>query len=115
MKNNIVCCKNKENCSGKKPGKIVDVDPTYTQLLVEHLTEQETVSDKIILKSGNDKSKQAYIVKIGPEVPKEKGFKVGDRLLLQGSYVPVPKFDNRERELGIIELINVKAILREGE
>ena len=61
---------------------------------------------------------QSYILAIGPALDATKlGFKVGDRVLLQGSYNPVPKLQGDEengREKGLIEAHAIRGVLQEA-
>ncbi len=61
------------------------------------------------------KSQQGRIVDIGPSVETDKwGFAKGQRVLLQGTFVPVPKFpDGDERELVTVDPHMIKCILVE--
>lgn len=86
-------------------------------ILVEHLTAKEAMGTSLTLTSkSTPQYNQAYILQVGPMVKLEEwGFKTGDRVLLQGNYVPVPRPKNEEnpRELGIVDPSAVKCVLRE--
>ncbi len=98
----------------KIAGSISGAKATGTMILVEMLTAQEAAGTIISL-GHNTKisSPQGYIVDIGPALKAEDwGIKVGDRVLLQGSYVPVP-WTNSKRELGIVMAHDIKCVLAE--
>lgn len=100
----------------KKTSKIVGVKPTLSLILVEHLTAADVNQSQLIVSDTADYgAPQAYVLALGPTVSKEAGIKVGDRVLLQGNYVPVPNFDRNERERGLVEMHNIKAVLEEQD
>lgn len=86
-------------------------------VLVEHLTAKEAMGTELTLSNkATAVYNQAYVVQIGPMVKKDEwGIKEGDRVLIQGSYVPVPraKGDDCSRELGIIDPTGIKCVLKE--
>jgi len=109
---------NKKKVNKKKsPGEVIQVRPTGIQVLIEHLTSQELVSGGIILMEKTDiGTPQAYVLAIGSGLEDQKdklGFKVGDRVLVQGKYIPVPKPTGQIRELGIVSFNDIKAVLDE--
>jgi len=96
--------------------KIVGCKPVGSQILVEHLTDNEMLGTSLALpggKSGNNSVQQSIVLDYGPGFdPKSWGYDKGDRVMVVGSYNPVPKFsDSQEREMGIIEPHNVRAVL----
>lgn len=98
----------------KSSPKVVDVRPFGSMVLVEHLGADEILSTSIIVqKDAAVGSPQAYVVKLGDRLTADCGLKPGDRVVLQGSYVPVINFDGNTRERGLVELHNIKAILVE--
>jgi co-chaperonin GroES (HSP10) len=101
----------------KAVSKITHITPSGIQVLIEHLTPQEIVSNKIIVSEKSDVgTPQAYVLAIGPGLEGEKeklGFKVGDRVIVQGKYIPLPKLEGQTRELGIITYTDIKAVLHE--
>jgi hypothetical protein len=101
----------------KKSARVVSgARATGTFMLVEKLTEAECENTPIILPHGEQakNSNQAYIVDIGPALEKDKwGVEIGDRVLLQGSFVPVPVKSAGGRELAIVTPHDVKAVLIE--
>jgi len=100
----------------KKVGKVCGVRPTGTLILVEKLKADETLGTSLIINEDTEvPSPQGYVIAVGPAINEKEnhwGIKVGDRVLLQGSYVPVPKFKDG-RELGLVEIHTIKAILEE--
>lgn len=88
--------------------------PVNQQILIERLTAQEssgvtlTISDKAEMGAP-----QAYILAIGPRVPADLGFKQGDRVILNGTYTPVPRYGDSHRERGLVDIHNIKAVLPE--
>lgn len=102
------CAKRVRQVSGAKA--------TGTFILVEKLTEEECANTPIILPNGEQtkNSNQAYIVDIGPALEADKwGIAVGNRVLLQGSFVPVPAKSPSGRELAIVTPHDLKAVLLE--
>ena len=74
---------------------IVGCKPVGQQVLVEHLTDNEMMGTALALPGKSRTAgeiQQSYVLAIGPMLDQEKwGFKVGDRVMVQGSYNPVPK------------------------
>lgn len=59
-----------------------------------------------------DGAPQAYILALGPKVDSgDWGFKVGDRVMFSGQFVPAPDFDKHFRVRGTIDPFSVKAVL----
>ena len=107
------------DCTGNKIvknlPKVVDAEPFGSMVLVEHLTAQEILGTSLeVGDSTQVGSPQSYVLKLGPKVPEYAGIKAGDRVLLQGTYVPVPDYGESERERGLVEMHNIKAILIEN-
>lgn len=96
---------------------IIDCKPVGTQILIENLTNQETLGTKLHI-TGSTKSEipQAVILAIGPNVDVDKlGFQVGDRIILVGTYVPVPSYGEGERTKGLVDPHMIKGILIEAD
>jgi len=93
--------------------KITRVRPAGYSILVEMLTQQESFNTNITLTK--DESPQARVIDVGPLFDHKTGIKIGDRVVVQGSYVPVPNATDSGKKWGIIEAFNVKAILEEEE
>jgi co-chaperonin GroES (HSP10) len=101
------------------------VKPLGGQVLVEILLEEEVSPQSNIILPDSARGKgntgvggapQGYVLDIGPGLPAGFGIKVGDRVLLQGAFVPLPKLsDNRNgsRERALVEPHTIKAILEE--
>lgn len=96
--------------------QVKDVKPFGSSILVEMLTSEEALSTKIFLKEGTDVgAPQGYVLSMGERLkPEELGLKVGDRVLLQGTFVPVMNYEGGHRQRGIVEIHNIKALLIEG-
>ena len=82
---------------------------------MEHLSPQEVAGGIIQLsETTNVGTPQAYVLAIGPGLDQSKlGFEVGDRVIVQGSFVPMPKLEGQTRSLGVVEIHNIKAVLEE--
>ena len=94
--------------------KVKSVEPAGGLVLVELLSDNEMLGTKLELVGAvqTKECPQAYVLKFGPFFPKDTGIEKGDRVLIQGSYIPVPNFDGG-REKAIMEYHAIKAILRE--
>lgn len=94
--------------------KVTDYKATGTMILVEMLSPEEAAGSMLATAG---KSTQGRIVDIGPGLKAEidkYGFAVGNRVLLQGTNVPVPKFpDGDNRELVIVDPHTIKCVLVE--
>jgi hypothetical protein len=100
----------------KRAGSVCGARATGTMILVEMLTAQESMGTVLSLGTKTKAaSPQGYIIDVGPALKAEEwGFKVGDRVLLQGQYVPVPwNRHGTERELGIVMAHDIKCVLQE--
>ena len=95
--------------------KITAIRPIGSGILVEILTPQELLETKMIIseKTEMNSPPQARILEIGPSLPKDWCIKVGDRVLLQGSFVPMPRLNKEHRNRAIVEIHSIKAILEE--
>src|SRR5688500_16909394 len=67
--------------------------PVGNQILVELLTPQEILGTTLHVgdKPGINGAPQAYIRAIGPKVDPDYGFQVGDRIVLSGTFTPLPE------------------------
>lgn len=91
------------------------VKPCGSCILVEMLNPDEALGTKLYVKDDADcGAPQAYIVALGPKLETDL-VKVGDRVLLQGTYVPVMNYDGHHRKRGVVEIHNIKAILEENK
>ena len=100
--------------------KVKDVMPVGTQILVELLTPEEIMGPtKLHIPEGASKNAingapQGYILKIGPKVDENWGFKVGQRVVMSGGYVPLPESTSPNgRPRACVEPHIVKAVLIE--
>lgn len=100
--------------------KIVKVKPFGSTILVELLSNQELVSGSVILpgkdgEKGKGNANQGYIVALGPCLPADVGLKVGDRILINGGFVPAPETDGtpQGRTRGFVEVNSIKSVLVE--
>ncbi len=102
---------------GRKAGTVTGVKATGSMIVVEMLGEGESMNTVLI---GNNRvskdAPQGYVLEIGPALKAEEwGVKVGDRVLLQGTYVPVPGLKGfNGRFLGIVEAHSIKGVLQES-
>lgn len=102
-----------ESESTNNLGVVKSVRPIGTQVLIELLTPQEMLGTKVIV---NDmvqhKEFHGIVNSVGNLIDLSKqGFKIGDRVLLSGSGIPVPNYDNSHREKILMEPFAIKAIL----
>jgi hypothetical protein len=96
--------------------QIVDVKPSGSSLLVEMLNNDELLGTNLYVGEKTDVGcPQGYVRAFGPKLTAaDAGFEVGSRVVLQGSYVPVPNVQGgSNRKKGIVELHNIKAVLVE--
>jgi co-chaperonin GroES (HSP10) len=95
--------------------KIKKIVPVGNQVLVERLKASEINPSSILLSGSaqDEDSNQAYILALGPQVSKEYGIKVGDRVFLQGSFVPAVALDDDIRQKNLIYPDMIKAVLCE--
>jgi co-chaperonin GroES (HSP10) len=88
-------------------------------ILVELLTVEEVFDSTIKIPNSTKLTAiQAIILDIGPGLKAEEwGITIGDRVVLWGDYVPVPrpKNDKNKRELGIYAAHSIKAVLKKNE
>lgn len=99
-----------------KAGNVVNAKAPGTMILVEMLNAQEVAGTKLLLgHNSKPATPQAYILDIGPALKAEDwGIKVGDRVIVQGTYVPVPQYrGSNSRELGIVQAHDIKCVLQE--
>ncbi len=98
--------------------KIVNVSPVGSQVLVELLTydEQNPSCLKTTGKFAKDEARHGWVRKIGPNVKStDWSFNVGDRVLINGSGTPVPKFEaGNDHEWVLLEPYTLKAVLEES-
>jgi len=100
---------------------IKEIKPAGSSLMVEMLNKDEILNTNFYISEDTESvgPPQAYITAIGPGLKAmiDKGeslfLKVGDRVLLQGNYVPVPNWNDCPRNRGLVEFHNVKAVMVE--
>jgi co-chaperonin GroES (HSP10) len=95
---------------------IKNIVPTGRGVLVEMLTSQEALGTSLVVQDDVQLgAPQAYILQVGPHVKSDSSFglKAGDRVLLQGTFVPLPEYDDSHRPKGIVTPENIKAIIEE--
>jgi co-chaperonin GroES (HSP10) len=97
--------------------RILSVNPCGSQVLVELLTYNEQ-NPSTVLTSGKfnkDEARHGWVRKLGPSVKTaDWNFKAGDRVLINGTGTPVPKFGDSDREWVLLEPYTLKAVLEEG-
>lgn len=96
--------------------KIIDCTPASRLILVEMLDAQEVLGTSLAIpgEKVDVGSPQGRILKIGPQIDETWGFKEGDRVLLQGSFVPCPPY-GESAERGLLEPHMIKAVLIESD
>ncbi len=101
-------------CSLKR---IVGIQPTGSQVLVELLTQQEIYNTKMSLPNKRAMDEfQGFVRGVGPALKLEDwGFKIGDRVVISGGGVPVPNYDKIERERVLMEPHSIKGVLVQEE
>lgn len=95
--------------------KVIDIVPFGSTILVEILNAKEALGTLIeVNKDAKVGAPQGYVLALGPKLDPECGIKVGDRVMMQGTFVPVPDWDHSPRQKGILEIHNIKALIKEG-
>jgi len=94
-------------------GPVTSVKPCGSLVLLELLTAQEMLNTELIVtKQKTMQEFQAIVLAVGPSLnPENWGFKVGDRVVLSGTGVPVPNFNHSEREKVLMEPHSIKGVL----
>lgn len=94
--------------------KIVGVKAVGYSIIIELLSEQETLVNSTLILSNKDKeSNHAFVKSVGPLVDEKSTLKVGDLVLFQGNYTPVPNPTDNNRKWASVELHTIKAILEQ--
>lgn len=97
--------------------KVEAVHPYGSKILVSILRADELMGGNLIVseKTQMDGAPQAYIIEIGPSVPKDSGLEVGQRIYWtgRGTEVKDPRED-KGRVRAMLEISNVLAILDEA-
>lgn len=88
--------------------------PAGNQVLIEILTAQEMAGTSLMLTERADLKVplQGFVRAAGPNCQCANwGFKIGDRVLISGSGVKAPNYDNSHRERYFMEPHSIKAVL----
>lgn len=96
-----------------------DVNPCGSQVLIELLTAQEALGTRLQIDADASitGAPQGYVIKKGPRVSEDWGFKIGDRVTLHGNYTPVSETiqrSNSHRPWILVEPNQIKAVLVES-
>ena len=100
---------------------IKDVKPLGTCVYVEVLSAQESMGTKLNLPGTTEvRVNEAYVLGIGPRVPKEHGLEIGQRVFISGPIVFGPnyqdyKFDVDGRKRGMVDYSAIKGMSVEEE
>ncbi len=89
--------------------------PVGNNILIELLTQQEISGSSLFVPEGSSKgptAHQAYILAVSPMIEETWGLKVGQRISLNGGFVPLPGGQGK-RDIGTIQFTSVVAILLE--
>jgi co-chaperonin GroES (HSP10) len=102
--------------SRKASPKVAGIRPLGSSILIEILNENEAIGTNLHVTKGTQVgAPQAYVLDFGPGVKVDEcGVKVGDRVVVQGTFVPMPNYDKNDRVRGIVEMHNLKCVLVEG-
>lgn len=98
---------------------ITAVHPTASRVLIEIIELRELIKTELHLPEGmtaDDGAPQAYIIELGPNVPKDSCYTVGQRIYWEGKGTPVqdPRC-KKNRIRALLEFSNIKAIIDEEE
>ncbi len=97
----------------KKIKKIKKIVPVGSLVLVERLKNSDVHPSSILSANSDEHSNQAIVIDIGPMFNAEKyGIKIGDRVVLQGQFVPF-SMDDEHKEFNLVLPDMIKAILIE--
>lgn len=96
---------------------IKEVHPFGSSILIENLKADEIMGTSLYVQEDaeTEGAPQAYIVELGPKVDDDCGLSVGDRVYVQGSFIPVINTSGNGRERGILEIHNIKGIIEEAD
>lgn len=95
--------------------KVTGIKAVGTTVLIEMLSVQEDAGSQLAIVG---KPKQGRILDIGPAMLEaaKYGFAKGDRVLLQGTFTPVPKFPGGDtRDLVVVDPHMIKCVFTEVE
>jgi co-chaperonin GroES (HSP10) len=97
---------------------ITAIKPCGNQILIELLTENELMNTTLFVPEGSQgagSAPQGVVLDFGPQFDGAKwGVQKGDRVIVQGTFIPVPKVGNGHRAMGLTEFQHIKAVLVEG-
>lgn len=102
---------------GKRTPSIKAIRPFGSTVLIEILNPDEVLGTSLYINKETKvgSAPQAYVVALGSKLDPDVGLKPGDRVLVQGTFIPVDNVgDNPKRSWGIVEMHNIKAILEEA-
>lgn len=93
------------------------VHPTASRVLIEIIEARELIKTDLHLPegvAGDDGAPQAYIIELGPGVPEECEYKVGQRIYWEGKGTPVQDPRGKHNRLrALLEFSNIKALIEE--
>lgn len=97
--------------------KISAVHPYGSKILVEILRADEILGTKLagVENTTLDGAPQAYIIELGPNVPKDAGLKVGQRIYWTGKGTSVSDPRQKDRMRAMLEINNILGILDEDK
>lgn len=101
----------------KPVGIVINAKPAGSQVLVEILTPQEMAGTTLLITEKADMKVplQGYIRAIGPSCRSgDFGFQVNDRVLISGTGVKAPNYDNSHRDRYFMEPHAIKSVLIEA-
>lgn len=96
---------------------ISGLKPTGSQVLIEVLTANELMGTTLAISEKTDLKVplQGYVKAVGPSFnPDSWGYSVGNRVLISGSGVMAPKYDDSPRDRFFMEPSAVKSVLLEA-
>lgn len=102
---------------GKTLKKVKQVKPCGCQVLVEVFTPQELLSGVIQVTEKTDLKQplQGIIRAVGPTFQSQHyGFEVGDRVLISGTGVMAPNYDDANRDRFLMDPNSIKSVLLES-
>lgn len=96
--------------------RVTGIVPCGSQILVEVLTAQDKMCTNLVVGSEVEVgAPQGWVRSIGPSVKLEGwGFKIGDRVMLNGTGPICPKFNESGRDWVLLEPHSIKAVLTES-
>ena len=95
---------------------IKNVKPLGTCVYVDVLSAQESMGTNLDLPGSTEvRVNEAYVLDVGPRVPKEHGLEVGQRVFISGPIVFGPdyqdyKYDTDGRKRGMVDYSAIKGL-----